>query len=82
MIQVNEQEQNGIEPNKPPDKQANYRSYFLRMYLYIAHIWKMVIKNNVKRIKLSFKPKCHTVTDGMKLLLFLCYNKITRCPFI
>jgi hypothetical protein len=23
------------------DKQDNYRSYFLRMYLYIAHIWKM-----------------------------------------
>ena len=32
------------------DKQDNYRSYFLRMYLYIAHIWKMVIKDNGKGI--------------------------------
>ena len=32
----------GSNGNLYRDKQDNYRSYFLRMYLYIAHIWKMV----------------------------------------
>ena len=28
-----------------PDKQANYRSYFLRMYLIITQVWKMAKAN-------------------------------------
>ena len=62
-----------------PDKQDNYRSYFLRMYLYIAHICKMVktlMIMNAMVLK-SFTPS--TVYGARPVLIVL---KITLCNII
>ena len=57
------------------DKQANYRSYFLRMYLKIAHIWKMVkVKSPIAMNPSSAPFKSYEV----KLNLF---NISIRKPF-
>ena len=79
MNQVREQEQNGIEPNKPPDKQANYRSYFLRMYLKIAHICKTVKTLMTMNARFLKSFTCSTVRGLRKVVIVL---KITLCNII